>query len=66
MGLESIKIVKASDLPAETLAKYGLPNKGFIEVRMEKDSPLGPKFKVLKSGSMDNIRKDLKEKDMLF
>jgi len=44
-GLVSIKIIKGSELPETTRAKYGIAKENFVEVRIERSSP--PKFRIL-------------------
>ena len=45
LGLISIKIVRGSELPESTRARYGISKNSFVEVRIERNSP--PKYKIL-------------------
>ena len=44
-GLVSIKIVRGSELPESTRARYGISKDNFVEVRITRNSP--PEFKIL-------------------
>jgi hypothetical protein len=66
MTLESVRIVKAEDLPAETLAKHNLPSEGFIEVRIERNSDPSPTFHALDAKKTDELRHKLEQKSLLF
>lgn len=66
MALESIRIVKAENIPAETRSTHDLPDKGFVEVRIERSSDPKPSFHKLNKNRMQSFRDKLKKKNLLF
>jgi len=65
-GLQSIRILRAEDIPVETRVKNNLPDTGFIEVRMERNSDTSPKFQIYSVDCMTALRGRLREKNLLF
>jgi len=65
MGLESIKMVKAKELPESTRDKYKLPSKGLLEARTKRNPLIKIEFKPFKIGD-SNMRKELRENNLLF
>jgi len=66
MALESIRVLKAENIPIETRVKHNLPDTGFIEIRTERNSDPEPSFHKLDSARVLELREKLKGKNMLF
>ncbi len=66
MSLQSIKILKAEDVPAETRIKNKLPSTGFIEVRIERNSDPATIFEKYTKKKISELRNKLKGKNLLL
>ena len=63
--IESIKIIKSSDLTPEVRNLHKLKDSGFVELRVERSSPAETKIQQLEVSPLKRIREAFKSEGVL-